>query len=119
MSIMYITGYAALTQLPGDAGQMPDENTLTEEQFINFTAAHGASAILNPGTKYVRINVDGVANIKFSFGTAGTPPVAAAVAGQSQRFAINQTEYKGVPNNGNGSGAKQVQVLIDAITAPA
>lgn len=118
MTIMYITGYAQLTQLAGDAGQMPDENTLTEEQFITFGASV-ASAVLNPATKYVRINVDSVANIKFGFGTAGTPPAPTAVAGQSQRFAASQTEYKGVPTNGNGSGNNQVQVKIAAITAPA
>src|SRR5712691_2315881 len=109
MSIMYITGYAQLAQLAGDAGQMPDEGTLTEEQFISFTAAHGASAVLNPGTKYVRINVDGIANIKFSYGTVGVPPTAAAVAGQSQRFAAGQTEFKGVTTNGNGSGNNKIQ----------
>jgi hypothetical protein len=117
MSIMYITGYAMLTQLAGDAGQMPDENSLTEEQFITFSTA-AASAALNPGTKYVRINVDGLANIKFGFGTVGTPPAPVAVASQSQRFAVNQTEYKGVPTNGNGSGNNQVQVKISAIAAP-
>lgn len=118
MPIMYITGYAQLTQLAGDAGQMPDENTLTEEQAITF-AASVASAVLSPATKYVRINVDGLANIKFGFGTAGTPPTPVAIASVSQRFAANQTEYKGVPTNGNGSGNNQVQVKIAAITAPA
>jgi hypothetical protein len=117
MAILYIAEYGALTQLPGDAGQMPDENTLMAEQVVVIGAGSLASAALNPGTKYVRLNVDSLANIKFGFGTAGSPPAPVAIANVSQRFAINQTEFKGVPTNGNGSGAKQVQVIIAVIAA--
>ena len=114
---LYITEYAQLTQLVGDAGQMPDENTKLAEQCITVPST---SAALNPGTKYVRLHTDGGAAtgvcIEIGFGTVGTPPVPVAVIGNgtvgSQRFAANQTEYKGVPTNGNGSGNAQIQVKI-------
>lgn len=121
MSVLTITEYAQLTQLAGDAGQMPDENSLTAEQTMAITAGSTLSLALNPGTKYVRLNIDGTAAaaIKFGFGTVGVPPVPAAVVATgtigSQRFAANQTEYKGVPTNGNGSGSAQIQVKIAVI----
>lgn len=114
--ILYLTEYAQLTQLAGDAGQMPDENTKTAEQAIAVGAGSTQSAILNPGTKYVRVGVDSTnaMAVLIAFGTAGTPPNPTAVIG-NQRFAPNQTEYKGVPSNGNGSGNARVQVMIAAI----
>src|SRR6266481_1541869 len=116
MAILYITEYAALTQLAGDAVQMPDENSKMAEQVVVIQATPQlTSAALNPGTKYVRLNVDSQANILFGFGTVGAPPAPVALANSSQRFAANQTEYKGVPTNGNGSGNNQVQVKISVI----
>lgn len=121
MSVLYITEYAALTQLPGDAGQMPDENSLTAEQTMAITAGSTTSLALNPGTKYVRLNVDSTAAaaIKFGYGSVGTPPTPTAVVATgtigSKRFAPNQTEFSGVPTNGNGSGNNQVQVKIAVI----
>src|SRR6266478_4245320 len=118
--ILYITGYAQLTQLAGDAGQMPDENTKTEEQTVAINANPGAatvSAVLDPGTKYVRLNVDTggpAVCVLFGFGTVGVPPTPAALV-TSQRLAQNQTEFKGVPNNGNGSGNNRIQIKISAI----
>jgi|SRR5882724_11377485 len=115
MAILYITEYAQLTQLAGDAGQMPDENSKLAEQIVTFTGGVTPSAALNPGTKYVRLHTDSIASILFGFGSVGAPPAPVAVTNSSQRFAANQTEYKGVPTNGNGSGAAQVQVKISAI----
>ncbi|HMH95644.1 MAG TPA: hypothetical protein VK577_03575 [Bradyrhizobium sp.] len=112
----YIAEYAQLTQLAGDAGQMPDENSkLAEQKTGDISGGHQITAALNPGTKYVRIHTDGVCSVLFGFGTVGTPPAPAAAA-TNQRFAANQTEFKGVPTNGNGSGNNQVQVKIDFIT---
>jgi hypothetical protein len=116
MAILYIAGYAQLTQLVGDAGQMPDENTKTEEQTVAIGAA-AQSVALNPGTKYVRLHTDAVASILVGFGTVGSPPnPQGSVSITNQRFAANQTEFKGVPTNGNGSGNAQIQVKIACIT---
>jgi len=114
---LYITGYNKLTQIPGDAGQMPDESTLTEKQVIAIGASSIPSAALDPGTRFVRLHTDGgsPACIVFGFGTVGAPPAPVAIAGTDQRFAANQTEYKGVPTNGTGSGNAQTQVKIAAI----
>jgi len=113
--ILYITEYAQLTQLAGDAGQMPDENSkLAEQKSVDFSAGAQVTAALNPGTKYVRIHTDSICSILFGYGTVGTPPAPVATTA-SQRFAASQTEYKGVPTNGNGSGNNQVQVKISVI----
>lgn len=116
MAFLYITGYTQLTQLSGDAGQMPDENTKTEEQVVAIGAA-AQSVALNSGTKYVRLHTDAVASILVGYGTVGAAPnPQATVSVTNQRFAANQTEYKGVPTNGNGSGNNLVQVKIACIT---
>ena len=114
MAVLYITGYAQLTQLVGDAGQMPDENTKTEEQTVAIGAGSVQSATLASGTKYVRLHCDAVCSILVGYGTVGSPPNPTALT-TSQRFAANQTEFKGVPNNGNGSGNNLVQVKIAVI----
>lgn len=114
MAILYIAEYGALTQLPGDAGQMPDENTLMAEQIVTFTGGVTLSNALNPGTKYVRLHTDSICSIKVGFGTVGVPPTPAATTG-NQRYAANQTEFKGVPTNGNGSGNAQIQTKISVI----
>jgi hypothetical protein len=93
MAVLYITEYA-----------------------LTFSA-NTVSAALNPGTKYVRLHTDSICSILFGFGTVGAPPAPVAVANTSQRFAANQTEYKGCPTNGNGSGNAQVQVKIAVITS--
>ena len=119
MGILYITEYGALTQLVGDAGQMPDENTLMAEQAITF-GVNTVSAALNTGTRYVRLHVDGTspAAIKFGYGSVTTPPTPVAANGTQQRFAANQTEYKGVPTNGSkATDGSLIQVKIAAITA--
>src|SRR6267378_2169383 len=100
--ILYITEYAQLTQLAGDAGQMPDENSKTAEQTIAVGAGSTQSVALNAGTKYVRLANDSTTAlcVLFGFATVGTPPNPTATTA-NQRFAQNQTEFKGVPNNGN------------------
>lgn len=116
MTTLYLTGYGALTQLAGDAGQMPDENSKTEEQAIAIGAA-AQSLALNPATKFVRLNVDNACSILFGYGTVGAPPnPIATVSVTNQRFSAQQTEFKGVPTNGNGSGNAQIQVKIGVIT---
>ena len=120
----YITEYGALTQLVGDAGQMPDESTRLAEQCLTVPAT---SAALNTGTRFVRLHLDSGAasgaNIEFGFGSVTTPPTPTAVVGNgsvgSQRFAANQTEYKGVPTNGSRAADGsliQVKIAIAAST---
>ena len=121
MGILYIKEYAALTQLAGDAGQMPDENSLMAEQVVTFST-NQVSAALNPGTRFVRLHNDGTSPccIKFGFGSVTTPPSPLAVNGGTERFAANQTEYKGVPTNGGrAADGSLIVVKIAAITASA
>lgn len=115
MATLYITEYAALTQLVGDAGQMPDENSKLAEQTVGIGAGSAQSALLNSGTKYVRLHCDVVCSINFGFGTVAAPPNPTATA-TNQRLAANQTQFHGVPTNGNGSGNNLVQVKIATIT---
>jgi len=114
-SFIYVTEYAQLTQLSGDAGQMPDENSkIAEQKSHDFACGAQVTSARNPGTKYVRIHADSACSILFGYGTVGTPPAPVATT-SNQRFAAAQTEYKGVPTNGNGSGNNRVQVIISVI----
>ena len=115
MAVFYITEYTAMAQLPGSAAQMPDEGSRLAEQVVSIGAA-AQSVALNSGTKFVRCSADAICSVLFGFGTVGTPPnPQAAVTTSSQRFAANQTEFKGVPTNGNGSGNNLIQVKIAVI----
>jgi hypothetical protein len=116
MATLYIAEYGALTQLVGDAGQMPDENTLLAEQTVAIGAA-AQSVALQTGTRFVRLHSDAICSIKVGYGSVGSPPSPiSTVTTTNQRFAASQTEYKGVPTNGNGSGNAQIQVKIGVIT---
>jgi hypothetical protein len=119
---MYIKEYGGLTQLVGDAGQMPDENTVMAQQQITFSASSAPSAALNPGTKFVRIKIDGTspANVKIAFGSVTTPPAPVAVVGVDEHFSANQAEYKGVPTNGlKATDGSLIQVKIAAVNSAA
>jgi hypothetical protein len=114
MATLYIAEYGALANLPSGGAQIPDEATLLAEQTIGISGVSAQSAVLNPGTKFVRLICDAVCSVKFGYGTAGTPPTPVATTA-NQRFAAGETEYKGVPTNGNGSGPAQTQVKIAVI----
>jgi hypothetical protein len=103
MSIMYITEFADVSRVGGDAVSMPSIPP-TASQAITFSTVAQSAAFQN-NTKVVRINVDGLANIAF-----GLNPTA--VASTSMRMSAGATEYFDV-SNVMGQGYK-----VSAITSP-
>lgn len=104
MSILYVTEFADVGRYGGvvQMASIPP----TASQNVSFTATAGQSAAFQNNTKYVRIAVDGIANIAF-----GTNPTA--VAGQNARLSAGAVEYYDV-SNVLGQGYK-----VSAVTAPA
>ncbi len=100
MSIMYITEFADLGRL-APYGSIPVNAT----QAVTFSTVAQSAALQN-NTRLVRVNVDGLANIKF-----GTNPTA--VASTDMRMTAGSTEYFDV-STVMGQGYK-----ISAITSPA
>lgn len=97
MAKLYIAEYFFLTQLPGDSGQMPMEPPQVEQTLIIGAAIE--SQPLNTGTRFVRLHSDSPCSVLFGVGRDGEIPTPALVVGTgNQRFASNQTEFKGVPN---------------------
>lgn len=89
MAILYITEYAGLMPSPtGGQGQVPFEPPIAE-QTVAIGATTVPSAAFNAKTRMVRLHTDAICSVSF-----GTAPTATAT---NQRFAANQTEYKGVP----------------------
>jgi hypothetical protein len=104
MATVYISEYYFLTQLPGDAGQMPMEPP--QHESVLPIGAAVESLALNSGTRFVRINVDSPCSILFGIGRGGAIPTPALdITTGNQRFARDQTEFKGVPN-GDGVTVK-------------
>lgn len=90
MGILYITEYAGLMPSPvGGQGQIPMEPPLAE-QVVTYTT-HVESSAFNAKTRLIRLHTDSICSIQI-----GTAPVATT---SMQRFAANQTEFKGVPVN--------------------
>ena len=100
MSIMYITEFADIGKGIGLVGSIPVNTT----QAVSFSTVAQSAALQN-NTKLVRVNVDGLANIKF-----GTNPTA--VASTDMRMSAGSTEYFDV-STVMGQGYK-----ISAITSP-
>ena len=94
---MYVTEYAALNSqsMGGVVAQVPMEPPLAK-QAIAISGSSAQSAALNAQTTIVRVHVDGSGPAGIEFGTNPTATVPSSGVG-SQRFAANQTEYKGVP----------------------
>lgn len=87
---MYITEFA-------DAGYSASGSSvgvepMVADQAVTFTGTPGTSAAFGNATKMVRIQVDGIASIKF-----GTAPTAATT---NRRMTSGQTEYFLVPQGG-------------------
>ena len=87
MAKMYITEYAAA--IGAGALQVPQEPPLAPVQIVDFTAGSTASAALQPGTKFVSIQLDTVGHIQF----AATP---VATTSTSRKHAADAVSWHGV-----------------------
>jgi hypothetical protein len=103
MSRMFISEYERMTEVTGGYRVAVGEEPSIAEQVITFTATAGQSAAFNVRTRFVRIEVDGIADILF-----GTNPTA--VAGASKRLTAGQSEYFGINPNG---GPYKVSAVTD------
>lgn len=84
---MFITEFADSGQ--GTSGSSIGQEPMLVDQVVAFTGTPGTSAAFQGTTKMVRIQVDGIASIKF-----GTAPTAATT---NRRMTAGQTEYFLVP----------------------
>jgi hypothetical protein len=87
MATLYLTEYQGVAQVHGGMAA-PQEPAL-----VGQTLAIGGgavSSVFQPSTKLIRVHVDAICSIKI--GPNGTTTAATT----DQRFASNQTEYKGV-----------------------
>ena len=91
MATLYITEYAAMSQIPNAGGQMPQEPPLAE-QTLAIGGCSVQSSALNPITRFVRLHSDAICSIEI-----GVNPAASST---TARMAANQTEYHGVPQGG-------------------
>lgn len=91
MAKLYIAEYDRMCQLPNAGPQCPEEPPLAE-QVLDFSGGVQVSAFFQQTTKCIRLNTDATCSVLF-----GQAPTAAT---SNQRFAANQTEYKGVKTGG-------------------
>lgn len=90
MARLCVTEYERMAEVAGGFRVSVGVEPAIAIQNVAFTATAGVSAAFNPRTRFVRVEVDGIASVLFS--TAGT----AAVAGAGTRMTAGQTEYFGV-----------------------
>lgn len=89
MAKVVITEYASMKLVEGfGRAQIPDEESRIAVQTIDCTAGEAKSAALNASTNFVRIHTDAIVGLDY-----GAAPTATT---DSERWAANQTEYRGV-----------------------
>lgn len=95
MSKLYIAEYARMCQAYNAGPQCPEEPPLVE-QVVDFSGGVANSAPFNTLTSVLRLHCDAVCSILIG-ATVPTPPTATI---SNQRYAQNQTEFKGVKTGG-------------------
>lgn len=91
MATLYIAEYARMCQVPNAGPQCPEEPPIAE-QTVSIGGGALSSVAFQPTTTVLRLHCDAICSILI-----GAAPVATT---SNQRFATNQTEFKGVPSGG-------------------
>jgi hypothetical protein len=88
MATLYVTEYGTIAGLPATAnGQVP-----LEPPIADYTVSiPGTSPPFQPGTRMVRLHCDAVCSLLI--GPGGSTNATTS----NGRFAVNQTEFRGVP----------------------
>ena len=107
MARMFISEYEKMTEVSGGFRQAVGEEPSIAEQVVTFTATAGVSAAFNPKTKFVRIEVDGIANLLFALDPS------TIVAGTKKRLTAGQTEYFGLNVKDFTPGTLKVAAITD------
>ena len=88
MAKAYVSEYSGMAWGSQGSPQIVDESSLKAEYVVDFTAGEAHSAAFQPGTLIVRVELDGVASIKFGLNAVATT--------SNKRKSVGNPEYFGV-----------------------
>jgi hypothetical protein len=95
MAKAYVSEYGGMAWGSSGGPQVIDEASLKAEYTVDFTAGEAHSANFQPGTAIIRVELDGVASIKFGLNAVATT--------SNKRKSSSVPEYFGL-GAGTGQG---------------